>query len=406
MREFDDSERTLSFLGVSLSFPFIRSEPYAARIRTTGACLLLAFVCLSLGACRKEEPVQATTMESAPVEVAVIQVRNEPFASTIPVTGTLVSLAAVDVKAETTGRVIRFDRMEGDWVMAGETVVWLDCERAELVTRQAETAVQVADAALARTRVMESHNCQELERARNLVTSGGITDKDLKAASVAEQDGHAQVNLAKAQLGQARAVLAAAQKQVRDCQVEAPVNGIIQKKVVNPGTYVEAQGVLFSLVDNRRLELEAQVASSDLAPVKRGQKVSFSINSFPEEAFDGRVREIGPAVESESRAALVRIQVENRSGRLRAGMFSQGEILIGRESEAVVVPMSAVYRDDTSSAQAFVYVIEKDKASRRSVTLGQERSVKVRVLEGLKPGDLVISERSIELADGVKVKMK
>jgi RND family efflux transporter MFP subunit len=345
-------------------------------------------------------------MESAPVEVAVIQVGNEPFASTIPVTGTLISLAAVDVKAETTGRVIRFDRMEGDWVRAGETVVWLDCERAELAMRQAETAVQVADAALARTRVIESHNCQELERARNLVTSGGITDKDLKAASVAEQDGHAQVNLAKAQLGQARAVLAAAQKQVRDCQVEAPVNGIIQKKVVNPGTYVEAQGVLFSLVDNRQLELEAQVASSDLAPVKRGQKVNFSINSFPEVAFDGRVREISPAVESESRAALVRIQVENRSGRLRAGMFSQGEILIGRESEAVVVPMSAVYRDDTSSAQAFVYVIEKDKASRRPVTLGQERSVKVRVLEGLKPGDLLISERSIELADGVKVKAK
>ena len=87
-------------------------------------------------------------------------------------------------------------------------------------------------------------------------------------------------------------------------------------------------------------------------------------------------------------------------------MFSQGEILIGRESEAVVVPMSAVYRDDTSSAQAFVYVIEKDKASRRPVTLGQERSVKVRVLEGLKPGDLLISERSMELADGVKVKVR
>jgi RND family efflux transporter MFP subunit len=181
---------------------------------------------------------------------------------------------------------------------------------------------------------------------------------------------------------------------------------MIQKKVANPGAYVEAQAVLFSLVDNRKLELEAPVASSDLAPIKPGQKVSFWISSYGEEAFDGRVREISPAVDSASRAAFVRIPVDNRCGKLKAGMFAQGEILVGTQSEAVIVPMSAVYRDDTSSDRAFTYVVENDKAARRPVRLGQEQSLKFQVLEGLKPGDLVISERSIELAEGVRVKVK
>ena len=403
---FDDSERKLSLLTGFRFLRFAKAESWAVRLHAAGLWYLLVFTCLVFTACRKEESVQATAMEGAPVEVAVVQVRSEPFSSTVPITGTLVSLAAVDVKAETAGRVIRFDRMEGDPVRAGETVVWLDRERAELALRQAETTVQVAEATLARTRIIESYNCQELERARNLVTSGGITDRDLKAASVTEQEGHAQVNLAKAQLDQAQALLAAAQKQVRDCQVQAPVSGMIQKKVANPGAYVEAQAVLFSLVDNRKLELEAPVASSDLAPIKPGQKVSFWISSYGEEAFDGRVREISPAVDSASRAAFVRIPVDNRCGKLKAGMFAQGEILVGTQPEAVTVPMSAVYRDDTSSDRAFTYVVENDKAVRRTVRLGQERSLKFQVSEGLKPGDLVISERSIELAEGVRVKVK
>ncbi|HEU0007916.1 MAG TPA: hypothetical protein VFS12_18170, partial [Terriglobia bacterium] len=140
---FDDSERKLSLLTGSQFLRFTKGESCAIRLHATGLCFLLIFTFLAFAACRNEEPVRATAMEVVPVEVAAVQVRNEPFANTVPVTGTLVSLAAVDVKAETTGRVIRFDRMEGDPVSAGETVVWLDRERADLALRQAETAVQV-----------------------------------------------------------------------------------------------------------------------------------------------------------------------------------------------------------------------------------------------------------------------
>jgi multidrug efflux pump subunit AcrA (membrane-fusion protein) len=157
--------------------------------------LILCAICLpallSLSGCRHEEPVAVSASDAPPVRVSVLEVKAEPFAATVAVTGTLVSNSRVDVKAETIGRVVRFPKEEGDAVTAGEPVVWVDDENYRLAVRQADSAVKVAEAALERTRVLAAHNQSELERARNLLKSGGITDKDLKAAEVADQEARA-----------------------------------------------------------------------------------------------------------------------------------------------------------------------------------------------------------------------
>jgi len=337
---------------------------------------------------------------------AIIRIQPESFAATVPVTGTLVSRTRVDVKAETIGRVVRFDKEEGAAVKDGEAVVWVNDENYTLAVRQAETAVEVANAALERTRVQEGHARKELERARNLIASGGITDKDLKAAEMADRDATAQVSLAAAQLAQAKAALEVSRKKLRDAVIHAPVSGELQKKFVNVGAYVEAPTPLFTIVDNRKLELESAVASSDLAPIRNGQRVTFSVNSYPGAVFEGRVMDVSPAVEAETRSAKVRIQAPNPDGRLKAGMFAEGEILTGISARAVVIPSAAVYRDDRSAKSSFVLVAESGKAARRAVHIGRERDSKLEILEGLKPGDLLIAEQSIELAEGVPVQAR
>ncbi|MBI3666556.1 MAG: efflux RND transporter periplasmic adaptor subunit [Acidobacteria bacterium] len=369
------------------------------RLTTAAALAALA----TLAGCHNKgaDPVRAA--EAPAVQAVVMKVGAEPFTATISVTGTLVSTTRVDVKAETIGHIVRFDKEEGDAVAAGETVVWLDEENYRLALRQAESGVQVSEAALAKARVMEAHGRQEYERAQNLLQSGGITDKDLKAAWATEQDSRAQAALAQAQLDQARAALEVTRKKLRDCQIHAPVAGEIQKKYVNTGAYVEAPTMLFSLVNNQKLELESPVATADLGPVRRGQTVTFTVNSFPGETFACRVIETSPAVDAETRSAKVRIRVNNSSGKLQAGMFAQGEILTGVVSQAIIIPASAVYRDDRSAKVSSVFVVEHEKAVRRQVRIGRERDGKLEIAEGLKPGDLLITEQSIELGEGVRV---
>lgn len=356
-----------------------------------------------LAGCRTEQAKSKTTSEPAPVTAALIKVDARPFVATVAITGTLVSNARVDVKAETIGKIVRFDKEEGEPVRAGEAVVWVNDENFQLSLRQAGTGVKLAEAGLDRARLMEAHSRSELERAENLLKSGGITDKDLKAAQIEAQDTAAQVAVAAAQLEQARAALDLAQKRLRDAVIHSPVSGVIQKKFVNKGAYVEAPTAVFTVVDNTRLELESPVAAADLAAIQPGQRASFNVNSYPGATFEGRVIEVGPAVEAETRSAKVRIQVAGSGGRLKTGMFAEGEIVTGANVRAIVIPASAVYRDDRSAKTSFVFVLENGKAARRNVRIGREREGHLEILEGLRAGDTLLAEQSIQIAEGVRI---
>ena len=356
-----------------------------------------------LAACAKQQAATTATSDPPPVSAAVITVAAETLPITIPVTGTLVSNTRVDVKAEVIGHIARFDKQEGDAVRAGEPVAWVDDENFQLAVRQAETAVQVAEAGLDRARLLASHSRSELERAENLLQSGGITDKDLKSAQLADRDAAAQVLLAQAQVEQARAALEVARKHVRDTVIYAPVSGEIQRKIVNKGSYVEAPTHVFSIVDNSRLELESPVASAELSPIRSGQRVTFKVNSYPDVTFEGRVLEMNPAVDEQTRSAKVRIQVANAAGKLKTGMFAQGEILTGVNASAIVIPAAAVYRDDRGAKVSSVFVLEDGKACRRAIRIGQERDSQLEILEGLRAGEHLIAEQNIEIAEGVRV---
>ncbi|MBM4036676.1 MAG: efflux RND transporter periplasmic adaptor subunit [Planctomycetes bacterium] len=369
----------------------------------TDLIIMVAVTTALLTGCHKEQARPAAAGEAPPVRAAVLRVAPQPLAASVSVTGTLVSSTRVDIKAQTTGPVLRFDKEEGDAVTAGEAVIWVDDENYKLAVQQAVSAVKVAEAGVARAKVMEAHQRAELERARNLVRSGGITDRDLKAAEVAEQDARAQVALAAAQLDQARAALALAEKQLRDAVIHSPVTGQIQDKLVNPGAYVEPATAVFTVVDNRRMELESPVATAELAPVRAGQRVTFRVRTYTGAVFEGRVIEISPAVDAATRSAKVRIRVDSSAGRLRAGMFAEGEILTGVTAQAIVVPAAAVYRDDRSAKTAFVFVAENNRAARRQVRIGREMDGQLEILEGLQPGDLLLAERGIEIAEGVRL---
>jgi hypothetical protein len=85
-------------------------------------------------------------------------------------------------------------------------------------------------------------------------------------------------------------------------------------------------------------------------------------------------------------------------------MFAEGEILTGIRKQTIVIPAAAVYRAEGTSAGSYVFVVEADKAVRRSVQIGRETDSKLEITEGLKPGDLLVAEQKVELAEGVRAK--
>jgi RND family efflux transporter MFP subunit len=331
----------------------------------------------------------------------VVRVEPQPLEETLDVTGSLVSSVAVDVKTQFAGRLVALLKQEGDRVQKGELLATLEETDARLALGQARATQDVAQATLDRARVAEEHARRELERAQNLLRSGGITDRDFQAAEMTARDTQAQVKLAEAQLEQARQAVAVAQKHLSDCRIVSPINGEVERKSYNPGGWVDGNTLLYKLVDNSRLELETYVASSEIARLAEKQKMRFSVAAFPEEEFAASTLTISPAVQLQNRSVAVRATVPNPGGKLKAGMFVNGRIIVGVKLAAVVVPLDAVWR--RVGQASFVYVVEQNRARRREVKLGLEQPQAIEVAAGLKAGEVVVAEQNLELADGASV---
>ena len=335
------------------------------------------------------------------LSVKVVKVEARPLDETIEISGSLVSPVAVDVKTEIPGRLVTLRKLEGDPVNKGELLAQLDNETARLAVAQAQANLAVTQASLDRGRVQEEHARLEMERAENLLRSGGITDKDYQSAQVAARDASAQVKLAAAQVEQVREALALAEKNQRDTQIISPITGEVERKYINAGFYADRFVTVYRLVDNQRLELETSVASAQIAGLEKGLPIRFSVSTFPGEEFPATILALSPAVQMDNRTMSVRGAVPNPSGRLKAGMFVKGRIVIGTKPAAIVVPPNAAWR--RVDQPPFVYVVEENRAKRREVTLGVESPEALEIAQGLRPGEQVIAEQYLELADGVRV---
>jgi membrane fusion protein (multidrug efflux system) len=358
----------------------------------------LGALSLALASCSKEA---AKSAAPPPLSVRVARVEPRPLEIALEITGSLASSVAVEVRTEFAGRVVSMLKNQGDRVGKGELLVELDDADARLSLEQARAALKVAEATVARVRVAEEHAANEFERARNLLKSGGITDRDFQAAQMTERDSHAQVKLAEAQVDQARQAVALAEKHWRDCRIVSPITGEVETKFVNAGGWMDGSALLYRLVDNQRLELETFVASSDLASVKKGQTIRFHVAAYAGEEFEARITNLSAAVDVLNRSAQIRAAVPNPQGRLQAGMFVKGRIVTGIKPNTIVLARDAVWR--RAGQAPYVFVVENNQARRRDVKLGSEDPGGIEISEGLRGGEVVVLEQNLELADGVAV---
>lgn len=170
--------------------------------------------------------------------------------------------------------------------------------------------------------------------------------------------------------------------------VPAPEAGTVVEKMAVKGMRYQPGEVLFRIVDTSKMWVLAEVYEQDLAFVKVGDMAKVTVNAWPERSFPGRVIFIYPSVGKESRTAKLRIEVANPDGLLRADMAATVEIEapLGR---ALAVPDSAVI----DSGQRQIVLVERGEGRYQpvAVKLGARVPGYVQVLDGLKPGERVVT---------------
>jgi Cu(I)/Ag(I) efflux system membrane fusion protein len=176
----------------------------------------------------------------------------------------------------------------------------------------------------------------------------------------------------------------------RTVAIPSPVAGTVVDKVAIEGMRFQAGEALFRIVDTSTMWVMAEVYEQDLAYVKVGDAAHVTVNAWPEQPFDGKVTFIYPAVGKESRTARLRIEVANTDGRLRADMAATAEIMTPVAGSRTAVPESAVI--DSGRRQVVLVERGEGRYEARPVRLGAHVPGWVQVLDGVKPGEKVVTQ--------------
>lgn len=322
----------------------------------------------------EETKIVAEVNESIAVNVAKVQFENMNV--NYVANGTFEPFQEMKFPSEVSGKVLRVLVDEGSYVRVGQTLAVIRGDSQSIDLTAAQAAYQNA--------------ITDNQRYENALKTGGVTQQQVDQSRL-------QLKNAKAQLDQSRL-------KVGDMNIRATISGVVNSRLIEPGSYVSPGTEMFEIVNVSSLKLRAEVNENQIVNLKVGDNIKVTASVFPGKEFVGKVTFIAPKASS-SLNFPVEIQVSNSAGNeLKAGMYGTA-IFSQSDDEAASKPALVVPR------QAFVgglnsnqiFVVKDSIAKLRTITSGRNFGDKIEVLSGLKDGETVVTSGQINLADGAKV---
>ena len=348
--------------------------------------LIVALLVLTLGACNKSPATDVSAQAgSASLAVTLVPVVERNLDRSVIASGPVSAWEEMQLGVELSGQRVTALRVEvGDSVKKNQVLLELDHRMLDSDLRQAQAALDEAEAGVKLATI-------------NLQRGQMLANDKLISASALDELRAAQVQ------SQARAATTRAQfdgvKLRRDfAELRAPDDGIISKRMVQPGQVVAAGSELLRLIRQGRLEWRAELPEAELARVRSGMSVSVSSSAGP---IIGKVRAVSPGVDTSTRTGTIFVDLP-APGALKVGAFVEGRIVTGN-APALMVPAAAVVQRDGYSV---VFTVDGDKVAHRlRVRTGTTNNGQIEIIEGLKLGATVVESGAGFLSDGDRVRV-
>jgi cobalt-zinc-cadmium efflux system membrane fusion protein len=295
------------------------------------------------------------------------------------------------------GRIAEVRAKVGDRVEAGQTLAVFDnIEAGELLSQE-----QSARANLERLKAELIPATRQAERSRRLADIGAGAEKDSES-SKAEKEG------VEADIRSQQALIDGIRQRLRRFGIsddsprgtfltplKAPFSGVITKAQASPGDVVDAGRDVFTVADLSRVWVQAEVYEKDLGRIRIGQSAFITVDTYPNQPFEGKVAYISDVLDSQTRTARVRCEVANHDLRLKTDMFANIELPTKFSKQALAVPAGALQEVEGKNV---VFI-------RRSATQFEKRGVEkgvtvnnqTEIVSGLKPGEPVVTQGAFHL---------
>ena len=357
------------------------------RIGAAAAALVLAAAVI-LSACRNSQSA-GPPPAMPPTPVTVETARATPLEDASEYVATLKSLRSTTVQPQTDGQITQIFVKSGDRVRDGASLFQIDARRqqAAVASQQAEVAAKEANVNFAR---------QQVERSSELYRVGAISKQEFEQAETALRTAEADLKALQAQVQQQ-------QVQLRYFTVTAPTSGIVGDVPVRVGYLVTPQTVLTTIDQNELLEVYVSVPMEQAGELKNGLPIRVLSSDGQQTLAATTVSFVSPHVDDQTQSILVKGIVRNTGEAMRASQFVRARI-VWRTAEGLVVPVTAVLR---INGQFFAFVAQDESgklvAKQRAIKVGPIASDHYPVVEGIKPGERVVTSGTQKLADGAPI---
>ena len=345
--------------------------------------LLLSLIALFLiGSC--SQPEQSFD-RSTVIPVSVEEVKLKSIREFVTATGTVQAIKEALLVSETAGyyRLTTNSRtgrkfVMGDRVLKDEIIAYLDN-----LERENEIKIDSKKLNLETTQ-------REFEKQRSLYEKGGVTLSEFKLA---------EANFINAQYDYDNAKI-----QLEKLKIKSPFSGmLVDLDFYTEGTKVNANSEIARVMDYSELHLELNLPNKEMARVKVGQKVLVYHYSSPKDTLQGRVSQVAPTLDPDSRTFKINATVFNDSLFLRPGMFVQADIITAEKEKAIVIPKDVVLQRSNSK---IVFVVRQGSLARdQRISTGIENRKEFEVVDGLKEGERLVVKGFETLRDRSKVKV-
>lgn len=326
---------------------------------------------------------------------------------TATATGTVKAEDEEKVGAQRTGRIIKLNIEEGDFIKAGNVIAELDSREAEAGVRQAEAAFRSSEARLAHAKANLDDAERSLRRMKTLHNDGLVSAEALDNAQKTYDVNRSLYEAALSNLKEIRASLDTARIQYDYSIIRSPITGYISQRPALPGETVVIGAHIATVVKPERLYVKATIDEVDAERVSTGQTVMIVIDAFPGRVFNGEVIRVSPivlGVKQESRTFEVRIGFKEMEKKIKPGMSADIEIVTDTLKDVLYVPSHTVVE---RKGKRMVFTVEGKRARLVPVDTGLSTWNYIEIKKGLKEGDRVITNPdSPGLEDGSRIRIE
>ncbi|WP_411682232.1 efflux RND transporter periplasmic adaptor subunit [Clostridium thailandense] len=405
-----------------------RKRSLCIMIILVAACAIFAFKSIVLDGMKKEASVVTTNMNKATVKV--IKAKTDTVANSASFNASLEASEEGTISNKVGGKIVEVSFEDGQSVSAGQALVKLDdtdirnnikSSEAQVAAAQAqlnssESSANSSQIGISKQQTNLESAQRNYDRMKALYDQGAESKVDLENAET--QLKNAQTDLQTAQANAQSSTLSAEaqraniQKSQTDLDTQreslqntiitAPINGVISGKNVTVGQYISPGTVIGKVENISSINAVIEVKDSDLSYIKLGAKAKFKLSSDDSEEYDGVIKSVDGAAEPTSRIFKCKIQIDNKDGKLKPGVFGKIKIITDENKKAITLPLKAV---GGSEGNYYVFINNNGVAKKQNITVGEISEDTVEIKSGVKDGDSVICTNVGTLQDGDAVKV-